>query len=76
MEMGFIFVGIPVMLTQIIGGPFDGGKVVVQQGQVFFEFGSEAGGWTHYYILSDGALRYEGRSDGVERAMSDDATGV
>lgn len=69
MAIEFIFVGIPAMLAQFIGGPFDGGVIALGPGQSFVEVSSEAGSWTHYYILSDGALRYEGRSDGIEREM-------
>lgn len=70
-----IFWGVPVMMAQFIGGPFDGGVFEVQPGTNMVEMPSMAGRWTHYYAMVDGRLEYLGRSDGIEKEVSD-ATGV
>jgi hypothetical protein len=75
MFVGFVTVRIPVMLTQMIGGPFDGGVVMLEPGCGLMTMPSELGRWDHYYGLVDGRLEYLGRSDGIEKEVND-ATGV
>lgn len=73
-EIGFIFVRIPVMLAQLIGGPFDGGVVMLEPGSGMVTMPSDIGPWEHYYGLVDGKLEYLGRSDGIAKEVND-ATG-
>lgn len=75
-EIGFLFVGVPVVKTTLIGGPFDGEEIVLLPGQpVVIERPSEAGPWVHYYGLADGKMEHLGRSDGIAKEVKD-ATGV